>query len=201
MCATRRLKSNGGERPSSPGRSDWVEAEGSLIREMPGRVGAALTTPGRVGTARRCGSGQRDEKAYARNQCLTPLNGPPAQIWRIWLAAMRTRRRVAVPGNFWPRCDNRSGGHGEDPQFNRGDAAGVELDASLVDRLRDERGNRPVSPSLPCSQRGGRAGTSSADGTGRGGGSVVVRGRESRSHGEGSQQVSSRSAGIPGERW
>jgi hypothetical protein len=48
------------------------------------RVGAALPTPGRVGTARRCGSGQRDEKVYARNQCLTPLNGPPAQIWRIW---------------------------------------------------------------------------------------------------------------------
>lgn len=48
------------------------------------RVGAALTTPGRVGTARRRGSGQRDEKVYARNQCLTPLNGPPAQIWRIW---------------------------------------------------------------------------------------------------------------------
>src|SRR6202008_807528 len=48
------------------------------------RVGAALTTPGRVGTARRCGSGQQDEKVYARNQCLTPLNGPPAQIWRIW---------------------------------------------------------------------------------------------------------------------
>jgi len=48
------------------------------------RVGAALTKPGRVGTARRCGSGQRDEKVYARNQCLTPLNGPPAQIWRIW---------------------------------------------------------------------------------------------------------------------
>src|SRR4029077_8105031 len=85
MCATRRLKSNGGERPSSPGRrSGWVEAEGSLIREMLGRVGAALTTPGRVGTARRCGSGQRDETVYARNQCLTPLNGPPAQIWRIW---------------------------------------------------------------------------------------------------------------------
>jgi hypothetical protein len=48
------------------------EAGGSLIREMLVRVGAALTTPGRVGTARRCGSGQRDEKVYARNQCLTP---------------------------------------------------------------------------------------------------------------------------------
>ena len=47
-------------------------------------MGAALTTPGRVSTARWCGSGQRDGKAYARNQCLTPLNGPPAPIWRIW---------------------------------------------------------------------------------------------------------------------
>ena len=119
------------------------------------RAGAALTTPGRVGTARRCGSGQRDEKVYARNQCLTPLNGPPAQIWRIWAG------RGAYPppaargaGNFWPRCGNRPGGHGEDLRCNRGDAAGVELDASLVDRLRDERGNRPVSPSRPCSQRG-----------------------------------------------
>ena len=100
------------------------------------RVGAALTTPGRVGTARRCGSGQRDEKVYARNQCLTPLNGPPAQIWRIWAG------RGAYPppaargaGNFWPRCGNRPGGHGEDLRCNRGDAVGVELDASLVDRF------------------------------------------------------------------
>jgi len=98
MCATRRLKSNGGERPSSPGRSDWVEAEGSLIREMLVRVGAALTTPGRVGTARRCGSGQRDEKVYARNQCLTPLNGPPAQTWRIW--AGRGAHPVLVGGEL-----------------------------------------------------------------------------------------------------
>ena len=166
------------------------------------RAGAALTTPGRVGTARRCGSGQRDEKVYARNQCLTPLNGPPAQIWRIWAGrGAYPPPAVRGAGNFWSRCDNRPGGHGEDLRRNRGDAAGVELDASLVDRLRDERGNRPVSPSRPCSQRGRRAGPSSADDTGRGGGSVVVGGRESRSHGEGSQQVSSRSTGIPGERW
>jgi hypothetical protein len=37
---------------------------------------AALTTPGRAGTARRCGFGKRDEKLYARNQCLTPRNCP-----------------------------------------------------------------------------------------------------------------------------
>jgi hypothetical protein len=33
-------------------------------------VGAALTTPGRTGTARRSGSGKRDEKVYVRNQRL-----------------------------------------------------------------------------------------------------------------------------------
>jgi hypothetical protein len=44
------------------------EAGGSLIREAPGRVGAALTKPGRVSTARWCGSGERGGEEYARNQ-------------------------------------------------------------------------------------------------------------------------------------
>jgi len=44
------------------------EAEGSLTREVPGRVGAALTKPGHASTARWCGLGERDEKEYARNQ-------------------------------------------------------------------------------------------------------------------------------------
>ena len=35
---------------------------------------AALTTTGRVGTARRPGSGKRDRKAYVRNRVFTPLN-------------------------------------------------------------------------------------------------------------------------------
>jgi hypothetical protein len=35
---------------------------------MPGRVGAALTTPGRARIARWCGFGKRDEEEYARNQ-------------------------------------------------------------------------------------------------------------------------------------
>jgi len=51
-----------------------AEAEGSLILESQGRVGAALTTTGRVGTARRPGSGKRDGKVYeCRNQWLNPL--------------------------------------------------------------------------------------------------------------------------------
>jgi hypothetical protein len=44
------------------------EAGGSLTREAPVRVGAAPTKPGRVSTARWCGSGERGEEEYARNQ-------------------------------------------------------------------------------------------------------------------------------------
>ena len=52
------------------------EAEGSRILEAQDEVGAALTTPGHAGTARQRGSGKRDGKLYARNQCLTPRNCP-----------------------------------------------------------------------------------------------------------------------------
>ena len=45
------------------------EAGGSLIREAPGRAGAAPTKPGRASTARWCGSGERGGEEYARNQC------------------------------------------------------------------------------------------------------------------------------------
>jgi hypothetical protein len=51
-------------------RSGPTEAEGSLTLESQGKVGAALTTTGRTGTARRSGSGKRDEKVYVRNQRL-----------------------------------------------------------------------------------------------------------------------------------
>lgn len=51
-----------------PCRSRAGEAEGSLIREVPGRVGAALTTPGRASIARWGGFGKRDEEEYVRNQ-------------------------------------------------------------------------------------------------------------------------------------
>jgi transposase-like protein len=37
--------------------ADRLQLGGSLIRETPGRVGAALTTTGQVGTARRLGPG------------------------------------------------------------------------------------------------------------------------------------------------
>ena len=45
-----------------------VVAEDSLIRGRWGGWEAVLTTTGRPGTARRGGSGKRDEKVYERNQ-------------------------------------------------------------------------------------------------------------------------------------
>lgn len=53
------LEPCGGERtPRCARRSGRTETEGSLTRGTPGRVEAALTTTGRVGTVRRSGSGK-----------------------------------------------------------------------------------------------------------------------------------------------
>jgi hypothetical protein len=51
-----------------------VAAEGSLIRVVAGRAGAALTKPGRSSTARWGGSGERGGKEYARNRRFTSFN-------------------------------------------------------------------------------------------------------------------------------
>jgi hypothetical protein len=42
-------------------------------------VGAALTKPGRVSTARWCGSGERDGEEYGQEPVSTSLKGLPAQ--------------------------------------------------------------------------------------------------------------------------
>jgi putative transposase len=56
--------------------ADRVKLGAAEFRGRGMRWEAAPTTPGRAGTARRCGFGKRDEKLYARNQCLTPRNRP-----------------------------------------------------------------------------------------------------------------------------
>jgi hypothetical protein len=69
-CATRFRLTEWRCKDSTAGLSQQAgEAGGSLTLEAQGRVGAAPTTTGRVGTARRPGSGKQDEQVYARNQC------------------------------------------------------------------------------------------------------------------------------------
>jgi hypothetical protein len=58
--------------PSCRGRA--VKLRAARSGRCRGGWQAALTKPGRIGTARRCGFGKRDEKPYERNQCLKPRN-------------------------------------------------------------------------------------------------------------------------------
>ena len=74
-CAMRRCVSGEvGDLPRPVCRRRWVEAEGSLVRAGVLRAGwqAALPKSERASTARWCGSGERVEKVYARNQCVIP---------------------------------------------------------------------------------------------------------------------------------
>src|SRR5665647_581955 len=85
--------------------------------------------------------------------------------------------------------DVRPGGHGEVLRGSRGDAAGTELGSSFVERVVSEHGNRSGPCPVPRFQRGCSGWVHRRPiGPGRGGAAVVLRVRESRTHGEGRQQ-------------
>src|ERR671910_129529 len=75
LCAPRGAIQPGGVKGPTCGLSQQAaEAGGSLALEAQGRVGAASTTTGRAGTARRPGSGKQDGEVYeCRNQWWNPL--------------------------------------------------------------------------------------------------------------------------------
>jgi hypothetical protein len=79
-----------------------AEAEGSLTLEARGRVGAALTTTGRAGTARRSGSGKQDEKVQrAVNQWWNPRKREtPAPTWWMWAGQQHTAT-LDPGGRLW----------------------------------------------------------------------------------------------------
>ena len=165
--------------------------------EMHARVGAALTTTGRVGTARRPGSGKRDEKVYERNQCQSPLSLPPAQTWWMWAGLQCT-----CPSG----CDSVLGISGPSRRpWGRSAAYSWRCCRGIAGRLirrpvGGERGNRRGSPSCLAIQAGSGQVRRRLTTRARDGGSVVVRGRESRPHGQGTQRDRSCGAGMPGGR-
>lgn len=72
---------------------------------------------------------------------------------------------------------------------NHGDVAGAKSGASFVERSVSEHGNRPGPAPCHVIRRGGGGWVHRRlIGPGWGGAAVVVRGRESRSHGEGRQR-------------
>jgi len=94
----------------------------------------------------------------------------------------------------------RPRGHTECLRRRCGEAAGAQLDASLVDRLVVNVGTIPALPSPLPSQGGDGQARRRPSAPGWDGALVVVRGRESRPHGEGEQRVRSLKCGMPGGR-
>lgn len=80
------------------------------------------------------------------------------------------------------------------------EAAGEKLGVSLVERNKVNMGTDPGLSLPPRCQCGGGQVHRRPIASGRDGASVVVRGRESRLHGEGRQRVSSVGIGMPGGR-
>src|SRR5690242_8809165 len=88
-------------------------------------VGAALTKPGRVSTARWCGSGERDGEEYARNRRVTaPLCDTGSKPGGSGPGAARTCRLVWA-GNSW-------GGRHELPGRLRGKTAAYSQRAATI---------------------------------------------------------------------
>ena len=169
------------------------EAEDSPILETQGRVGAVLTTTGRVGTARRPGSGKQGEKAYERNQRVR-LRKRCAGSNLVDMGRSAVHDRLLM-------VDSDAGTDGP-ARRPRGRAAayswrGCRGIAGRLPRsaVSGERGKRPRSPA-PCGQA-----RRLLMAVGRGGAFVVVRGRESRPHGEGRQRAGRCGTGTAGGRW
>jgi len=91
-------------------------------------------------------------------------------------------------------------GHEECLRRTRGEAAGAELGTDPADRSTTNMGTLPFLPLPACGQHVGGQGHRHPMGAVGGGAVVVVRGRESRPHGEGRQQASKESEVMPGGR-
>lgn len=158
-------------------------------------MGAAATKSSRSSTAGWAGLGEQDGTVYERNRCRkasSHLASPNPVDLGIWAgkrcAPCRARSVGELPGGF---RRSGSGGHGEGLRRSRGEAAGAKPGTSPVDRNAVNVGTVHVAvpaPRASLARRGG-IGASSAEGRARGGAVVVLRGRESRSHGEGRQCV------------
>ena len=188
---------SGGERPSPPSRrSGAVKLGAACSGRCRDGWQAAPTKPWRVGTARRRGCGERGGKAYARNRRSTPLKDAPARTWRIWAGGdAYPVSLIAEAGELPDMSAGLRGGRGDVLRGSHGDVAGVESDASSVERSTSEHGNhlgsaRAVAASDVALGWAHRRLT----GLGWGGAAVVVAGvatclggRESRPQGEGRQ--------------
>jgi hypothetical protein len=180
-----------------------VEAGSSPILVAQGKVGAAPSTPGRSWY---CQTGRVRQARREGVRVQEPAVEPPQvrnrlEIWRIWAGQQCTASVLWYAGvDSEAGVVGRWGGHEEGLRRTRGEAAGEQLGASLVDRSVGERGNRPGSPYLPPSLGGSGQARRQLMISGWDGVLVVVGGRESRSQGEGGQHDRSAGRGRSGAR-
>jgi hypothetical protein len=168
-----------------------VEAGGSPALEAQGVDGSS---PDNDGTGRYCQTAwvrqARREGVARANQWLNPLKrGIGSNLVDMGRGAVHARRG----GRATPASEfrGRRGGHEEGLRRTHGEAAGEKLGAVPVDRSAMNVGTI-LGPPAWCGQARCRLWAS-----GWGGAFVVVRGRESRPHGEGRQRTCS--GGLEGE--
>lgn len=196
------VEPSGGGRPSPPCRRSGAVKLGAA--RSPGREKgrqAAPTTTRRASTARWSGLGKRDGTVYVRNQRLNASQAhPPAPTWRMWagqrsVPAVMSRRGTPGAGRIAARETTVKvcgvvvagpQGHSWAPRPSSGSTVNVGTHRAVPDPRRVQR-------------RGGKARRRLMP-PGGGGGPVVVRGRESRPHGEGVQRIRSGQR-IAGGRW
>ena len=126
-----------------------------------------------------------------------PKERGPARTWWIW-AGMAVRRDPLQPGG--PASAHVAGGHGEVLRGSRGQACRGKAGRPSRQPVCGERGNRLRVAYPLASQVGGGKARRLLMARRWGEGSVVVRGRESRPHGEGTQRVRKEVAGMSGGR-
>ena len=179
------------------------EAGGSLIPGTRVRVGSS---PDNDGTGRHRQTARVRQARRERVRMQEPVVEPPQATNRLEPGGYgpgRQQARVGVCPTRVSVFGVEAGGAEAAGKVCGVPAArlpGEKLGASLVKRKMVNTGTVPGRP--PTDQPGRRwAGALPAVGSGRGGARVVVRGRESRLHGEGEQQDRSAGTARPGGRW
>jgi len=177
-----------------------VKAGGSLIRGTPGRVGAAPTTTGRIGTARRSGSGKQDGKVYVRNQCSKASQERTTSSNLADMGWVATRARTlcwATPGavevavrEATPKACGVGVARSQGQSWAPNPMSGHAVNVGTVSPVPSPASRVLAGGNARCRRMPAR----------RDGGPVVVRAGESPAHGEGVQQVRGKRV-ARGGRW
>ena len=163
------MYSSGGERPSPPVLSQQGGgAEGSPTRVTTGRVASGPDKARACQHYQMVRVGRAGRKGVRKEPAFTSLKRVLAQIWWIWAGSGAYLSGAAGKGTLRLVFDGWPGDHGEVLRGSRGDAAGIELGSSFVERITVNTGTIPVLPAAACPTWMVGLGASTADRSGMG---------------------------------